>query len=240
MEYCTRKQPLDISLTSGFLDTLHETLHGNLVSVKKYRPRSTQTIYQYADDPIIPRDVGYGTQTKSSILSNLARSKSFGNISSKDSWVQNKRRLCKIRYYYRDRKPEKAEPRFTKLTPNEATHGFLTGSKYSVSYQLLEKSLLDKHRNTSKQTKDNAIDTQLPLEINGQSIARQTRGVNTKQHFLSLNRWHGADWQHKLPQMYLPRKEKYNSYASEPIRTKAVPTRFRDASEMIPIGQTKN
>lgn len=60
----TRKS-VDVPLVSEFIDTLHETVHGNLISVKKYRPHTARIVYQYADLPVTPNDVGYGTQTKS-------------------------------------------------------------------------------------------------------------------------------------------------------------------------------
>jgi len=60
------------------------------------------------------------------------------------------------------------------------------------------------------------------------------KGVNTETTYYSLKRWHGANWQKALPQMYLPRNEKYDAYNSNPIRTKDRPTRYRDSSEMFP------
>ena len=61
----------------------------------------------------------------------------------------------------------------------------------------------------------------------------KTKGVNTEPNYFSLKRWHGADWQHRLPQMYLPRKEKYDAYNSHVVRLKKVHARFRDSSEMF-------
>ena len=55
-------------------------------------------------------------------------------------------------------------------------------------------------------------------------------GVNTEQHYLSINSWHAASWQQHLPAMYGPKKEKYNPYASVPVRSKRVPSEYRDPS----------
>ena len=54
-----------VPLRSEFVQTLHETSHGNLVSVPPYRPKSVQSIQQYSSDPILPTDVGYGKMNKS-------------------------------------------------------------------------------------------------------------------------------------------------------------------------------
>jgi len=62
-----------VPLQSNFVNTLHETTHGDVVSIPPYRPKSVQTVYQYADIPITPRDVGYGSLNKArlGILKNM-------------------------------------------------------------------------------------------------------------------------------------------------------------------------
>lgn len=61
----------------------------------------------------------------------------------------------------------------------------------------------------------------------------EDKAVNTPVNFYSLQNWHGASWQKCLPLMYLPRKEKYNAFASsKPVRSKARPARFRHTDEM--------
>ena len=69
------------------------------------------------------------------------------------------------------------------------------------------------------------------LAISGRTINLNTRGVNTEETYYSLKRWHGAEWQRKLPEMYLPRPEKYNAYNSQPVRWKNIKARFRDAND---------
>ena len=77
---------------------------------------------------------------------------------------------------------------------------------------------------TNKRPTATTTSTELHLE---------DKAVNTEMNFYSLQNWHGASWQKCLPSMYLPRKEKYNAFASsKPVRSKARPARFRHTDEM--------
>ena len=62
-----------------------------------------------------------------------------------------------------------------------------------------------------------------------------SRGVNTDRTYFSIDHWHGADWQKKIPKMYASRKPKYETDGSTPVRWKGVPARFRDASETLTV-----
>ena len=86
------------------------------------------------------------------------------------------------------------------------------------------------------------IDSPADLSIYGTQVQARTtpphkfenKSVNTDTaNFYSLTKWHGANWQKKLPAMYLPRKQKHDTYESVPVRTKLRPARFRHASESI-------
>ena len=61
-----RDEPTQIPLSSSFANSLRETVHGNLVEVKEYRPNSVKTVYRYADLPIKPVEQHpHGKPTKS-------------------------------------------------------------------------------------------------------------------------------------------------------------------------------
>ena len=55
---------VNVPLKSDFMSTLHETTHGELVSVPPYRPKSVQSIHRYADSTLVPGDLGYGNMNK--------------------------------------------------------------------------------------------------------------------------------------------------------------------------------
>ena len=62
-------------------------------------------------------------------------------------------------------------------------------------------------------------------------------GTNTDPTWLSIDRWHGAEWQCKLPKMYLPRKFHRDWNNSIVVRSKTVNSRWRNADEMPGKGE---
>merc|ERR1712113_798797 len=73
-------------------------------------------------------------------------------------------------------------------------------------------------------------ETETPKEV-------VSRGTNTEPTALSLEKWHGAEWQCKLPRMYLPRTTHRNSNESVFVRSKTVQSRWRDSKEMPGAGE---
>merc|ERR1712039_744676 len=64
-------------------------------------------------------------------------------------------------------------------------------------------------------------------------------GTNTEPTALSLEKWHGSEWQCKLPRMYLPRNYQRNSNESVFVRSKTVQSRWRDSKEMPGAGERR-
>ena len=62
-------------------------------------------------------------------------------------------------------------------------------------------------------------------------------GTNTDPTWWSIDRWHGAEWQCKLPKMYLPRKFHRDCNNSVVVRSKTVKSRWRNADEMPGKGE---
>ncbi|XP_057301868.1 uncharacterized protein LOC130636229 [Hydractinia symbiolongicarpus] len=154
--------------------------HGSWTAkVKRYRLNSVGTVYQYADYPIRPNEHRNGKQTKSSILANLTRAKSASNICCRDSWIDNRRRLCEIRCNYKDISAyAQPIPRYknTKLNNHEIIKRFLSGTSSSLENK---QSLLQK-RSASKQQHEHKSQ----LSINGGKIlCTKSQGVNTERKF---------------------------------------------------------
>jgi len=216
--YYQRNSPLNVPLRSQFIEALHQTSHGNVVEVKKYRPHSVNTVFRHTQKPIAPQPHVYGKQTKASILGNLKRSQSAQNILTCDSWLPEDKKLCQIRYYY-------------KLDGNHLNKrvkikdGFLEKMKTKETV----KERKPKNEITAKSSYD-------LLAIRGTELPRTFRSaaVNTLTTHCSLKQWHGAEWQRNLPKMYKSKEgSKYEVYNSKSVRWKSAPARFRDTSEMV-------
>ena len=240
-----------IQLTSA-LNRSHP-LNGGVygVGIDKYRAGSSCTVFRYDELPIVPTDHPNGKPTKSTILGNLTRSKSTGNICSNTSWIKDNQRLCKIRYYYAEHKPKRIAP--VMKDRNESVHRFLSSGRYTSSHYVDLKSVSDSGLYACKDNLNVVFELPNPPSRGGSNpssrsnsghrsrtvtdpgvevVDTEDRAINTAPNFLSMDKWHGAEWQAKLPDMYLPRKEKYDAYASQPVCYKRVHARYRDTSEM--------
>ena len=206
-----------------------------------FRSKSAKCVLQYADIPIEITNHHLGRPTRASILRNLKRTQSASAVCSEFSWIQDNRRLCNIRDYYRLYNAEK----ITCKTPNgEPIHKFLTGARFNNGKWLDSDSVKEKGVFIDRQNLRNVFLFSKPprdeetkyhskkckrnlLEIQGKGILKDAN-VNTDDNFLSLNKWHGATWQRNLPQLYQPTKEKYNSHASVVVRAKRVKSEYRN------------
>lgn len=214
-----------------------------------FRRKSANIVLQYADLPIEITNHHLGRPTRGTILRNLKRSQSASSICSDFSWIKGNRRLCNIRDYYRLYKAEKVD-----ASNSEPIHGYLTGARFTHAKWLDSVSVKAKSLYINKQDLGNVfLNSKSPpirnqmtqqysnergktvLEITGKEIMKDA-SVNTKDHYLSLHRWHGANWQRHLPEMYKPVQEKYDSYGSIVVRAKKVKSVYRDAMA-IPIAK---
>ena len=211
--------------------------------------KSAKYVLQYADLPIELANHHLGRPTRASVLRNLKRSQSASSVCSDFSWIQDNRRLCNIRDYYR---LYKAEPVKSQAPNGEPIHGYITGARFNSARWLDSATLNTKGLYIDKQNLGNvfllktgpAVGNRQQygakhgkelLEVRGKAIAKESKKVilkdatvNTDDHFLSLHRWHGAKWQHQLPEMHQTSEEKYNPYASVVVRAKLVKSEYRD------------
>jgi len=213
--------------------------------------KSAKYVLQYADVPIELANHHLGRPTRASVLRNIKRSQSASSVCSDFSWIQDNRRLCNIRDYYRLYKAEAVK---TQAPNGEPIHGYLTGARFN-SARWLDSATLDKKGlyidkqnlgnvfllktvpavgNRNRQQYGIKHGKEL-LEVRGKAIVKESKKaimkdatVNTDDHFLSLHRWHGAKWQHQLPGMHQTSEEKYNPYASVVVRAKLVKSEYRD------------
>jgi len=203
-----------------------------------YRPYTSSTVFQYKDPPITPARHVHGTPTKAAILSSLCKRDTAIDICANTAWVTDNQRLCRIRHYYKDSaKPVKV----IRKRPDSSKYDPLPTGRSLVSLKTADGSTTSHVGSTSRTgaTDTGADEGDLKVFIlNGKhvSIIRDDshKATNTEQHYLSINNWHGADWQHKLPRMHQPRKPRYDSYASQPVGYKRLPKRYRDVGTELP------
>ena len=216
------------------------------------RPKSANFVLQYADIPIQITEHHLGRPTRATVLRNLRRSQSASSICSDFSWIQDNRRLCNIRDYYRLFKLDNA----TRGSANEESeHAYLTGARFNSAHWLDSHTLkrrglyinkgnlknvflVHKSDNESIACKKDVFcrkkatkNSQRLLEVRGKGLMKDI-SVNTEHHYLSIDNWHGADWQKNLPEMYQPIEEKYNPNTSVVIRAKRVKSEYRDPVQM--------
>eukprot|EP00795_Rhopilema_esculentum_P010632 gene10632-19372_t len=205
------------------------------------RPKSANVVLQYADIPIQITEHHLGRPTRATVLRNLRRSQSASSICSDFSWIQDNRRLCNIRDYYRLFKLDNATHG---PASEESEHAYLTGARFNSAHWLDSHTLKRRGLYINKVytesiaskkemfgRKEATKNSQRLLEVRGKGLMKDI-SVNTEHHYLSIDNWHGADWQRNLPEMYQPIEEKYNPNTSVVIRAKRVKSEYRDPVQM--------
>lgn len=228
---------------------------------EEYRPGTATTVLQYADEPIhTTEEHPLGRPTRATVLRNLRRVQSAPSTCSQFSWIKENRRLCNIRDYYRLCK----EPRYVQ---GESVHAYLTGGRFTSARWLDSVCLGNKGLYVNKENLTNVFYVPNPpdtshrkhkkvsgsknkslasgpkdsnlLEIKGKGIYKDA-GVITEPHYLSVTKWHGAEWQVNLPECYKPLEERYNSYSSINLRAKRVRSEYRDPLKMAFLREKQN
>ena len=220
-----------------------------------FRPKSANSVLQYADVPIQITQHRLGRPTRATILRNLKRCQSASSVCSDFSWIQDNKRLCNIHDYYRLFKAEN----MSCDTPNgESIHSYLTGARFNSAHWLDSHSLKTKGLYINKQDLKNVFLVPKPpvirnketkqygtrrnrelLEVKGKGLMKDAC-VNTEDNYLSMKQWHGAEWQRNLPEMYQPVEEKYNPYGSVVIRAKRVQSEYQDPMKVSSIRMNRS
>lgn len=229
------------------IEALPDPAFGQEIMQRDSRPKSSASnVLQYADVPIEITPHHLGRPTRATILRNLKRAQSASSVCSDLSWIQDNRRLCNIRDYYRLSQAKKI---WYDTPKGEPIHSYLTGARFNGAHWLDSHSLKTEGLYINKQNLKNVFLLPKPpftrsvdarhtkrgqqlLEIKGKGIMKDAC-VNTEDYYLAINKWHGADWQSNLPEMYQPVKEKYNPYASVVVRAKRVQSEYRDPIAMV-------
>ena len=229
---------------------------------EEYRPETATTVLQYADEPIqTTQQHPLGRPTRATVLRNLRRVQSAPSTCSQFSWIKDNKRLCNIRGYYRLYK----QPKYVQ---GESVHAYLTGARFTGARWLDSVCLGTKGLYINKENLTNVFYVPNPpdtshrkyknvigtckkkpqgntpketnlLEIKGKALYKDV-GVLTEPHYLSVTKWHGAEWQVNIPECYKPMEERYNSYSSVNLRAKRVRSEYRDPLKMAILRERHN
>ncbi len=234
------------------------------ISTRSVRPNSANTVLQYADVPIQIGAHHLGRPTRGTILRNLKRSQSATSTCSDFSWITDNRRLCNIRDYYRLCSSKKI---VHNPQNGESVHAFLTGARFNSAHWLDSLALSKRGLYINKQDLSNIFQVPNPpcgilekskpianrrkttksganfLNVTGKKIQTFVhKGTNTEKNQLSLDSWHGAEWQKEMPKMYGKKQDRYNPNISVPMRSKRVKSEYRDPvkNTTVPLTRTKS
>ncbi|XP_028405349.1 uncharacterized protein LOC114544361 [Dendronephthya gigantea] len=210
-----------------------------------YRPKSASTVYSYAERPVSASETSrhLGRPTKASLL----RSKSSYDIraTSESPRPTNDKKIvkkpCAIRNEYILHK--------NSLTPKEvfdymkSVHAYLTGARYNRSRLVDAKSLtkhglyvskdgfgsfiLDKTREMSSDIEHDVPKAALKVVESQTSQADVMHtGTNTEPYYLSLNKWHCAEW--NQGKKHLPPHRNNQRRPISPNKVKPIKARYID------------
>ena len=205
-----------VVLQPSFINSLVPTNHGNYVVVGQYRSKSAQKVYPNRHSCIIPAATPQGARsTKTSVLRELSAVSRSRNICSSATWRKDEK-PCRMRSeYLGDTFCYSQKPKLPIPPPPEL--------------DTTPKKLLDERSMMDNAWISSEVDSISPKLLESCHVQS---GTNTESTSVSLDQWHGADWQCKLPKMYLPRKIHRDSYASVIVRSKSVKSRWRGSGEM--------
>lgn len=226
------------------------------ISRQPYRPQSACTVYSYAGSPFSAREQpsNLGRHTKTSLLrsksaSSLSSTTSTSSSKSASSLkVSNNKRLCEIRDDYRF---FQSSPAPTQVPPHgDSLHGFLTGARYNRARYLDSRALAklgvyipksdlntffvrdDVDDSIARSISSDTPDDGSPVveeQTNDDSVESKfsSRATNTDPHYLSIERWHSAEWR-------TDRKAcKERRVQSAPLRVKAIKAYYHDYSKTM-------
>ena len=214
--------------------------------VSKYRPKSSQSINPTRHSRILPPPTSRGVRsTKASALRDLSAASRSRNVCSSATWGKEER-LCDIRSDYTgdtlcySRKPMINSKKPSQKSSIETHTQIATNAEVQTS---MDAHILLQRRKKGVRNawiSDNGSENlgTSDVEIASRKFGVTSQGTITESTSLSLDKWHGAEWQCKLPKMYLPRNFKRDCNNSVVVRSKSRKSRWRTAEEMPGAGES--
>ena len=212
-----------------------------------YRPKSASTVYSYAERSVSACDISshLGRQTKASLLRSRSVYEARSALNESSSGEKRKKKKpCDVRNEYLLHK--------NSLSPKEvfdymkSVHAYLTGARYNRS-RLVDSKPLTKHGlYVSKEGLDSFILDKAKLEFSEHDVPDAamkvfksqtpqvdviTVGTNTEPYYLSLNKWHDAEW-NKGKKNVPPHKNEYKRILS-PNKVKPIKAQYVDYNTMV-------